>query len=285
MYSIIFSLLLFIHPQQFMSQEITLTSKGEDIQTITRSELSLSSIDPSFLDESKLEKLATDIESKVYKLPKNAILDEHHQIVSGKNGYKLNRTRFKEKLIALYYSDKQADLEIPLQTLYPNVSSELLESIKQKKIGEYKTYFNPHNKTRTQNILLASNAINNYVLFPGERFSFNEVVGQRTTDKGYLPAPVIVKGELTEGIGGGICQVSSTLFNAVDYAGAKILERYSHSKQVHYVPPKRDATVSWYGPDFSFKNNYQYPLLIRSTVKKGQLLIEVFSSDLLQVGE
>ncbi|MCQ6512826.1 VanW family protein, partial [Vibrio parahaemolyticus] len=97
--------------------------------------------------------------------------------------------------------------------------------------GEYVTFFSSNNKERNNNIYLAANAINNYVLFPGETFSFNKVVGERSAGKGYLPATVIVKGEYSEDLGGGICQVSSTLFNAVDNAGLKVVKRYSHSKE------------------------------------------------------
>src|SRR5690606_24482567 len=114
-----------------------------------------------------------------------------------------------------------------------------------KLIGQYVTYYNSRNKNRSHNISLAAKSINNYVLFPGEVFSFNKVVGQRTISKGYMRAKVIVRGEFSEGIGGGICQVSSTLYNAADHAGLKIMQRYSHSRSVPYVPPGRDATVNW----------------------------------------
>lgn len=88
------------------------------------------------------------------------------------------------------------------------------------------------------------------------------MVGERISGKGYMPATVIVKGEFSEDFGGGICQVSSTLFNAVDNAGLKVVQRYSHSREVSYVPLKRDATVSWNGPDLIFKNEYNQPILI-----------------------
>lgn len=94
----------------------------------------------------------------------------------------------------------------------------------------------------------------------------------RTPDKGYMKAPVIVRGELSEGVGGGICQVSSTLFNAVDRAGLEIVQRYSHSRRVPYVPPGRDATVSWGGPDLRFQNKYNQPVLIRAKQHGGRWL-------------
>lgn len=98
--------------------------------------------------------------------------------------------------------------------------------------------------------------------------------------KGYKRAPVIVKGELSEDVGGGICQVSSTLFNAVDRAGLQIVQRYSHSKRVPYVPPGRDATVSWYGPDFRFKNKYSQPILIKAKAHRGSMIVTIYSSEM-----
>ena len=96
-----------------------------------------------------------------------------------------------------------------------------------------------------------------------------------------MPAKIIVRGEFSEGIGGGICQISSTLFNAVDRAGLTIIERYSHSRSVPYVPHGRDATVNWGGPDFSFRNNYNQPILIRAQALPGRVYISISSSDVI----
>jgi vancomycin resistance protein YoaR len=161
------------------------------------------------------------------------------------------------------------------------VDSELLANIRVQKIGEYITYFNSNNENRAHNITLSTEAIDDYVVFPNETFSFNKVVGERSKENGYLPAPVIVKGELSEGVGGGICQVSSTLFNAVDKVGLEIVERYTHSRSVRYVPPGRDATVSWYGPDFRFRNNYNQPILIRTKRLGGSISVSLYSSDVI----
>src|SRR5699024_11541629 len=123
-----------------------------------------------------------------------------------------------------------------------------------------------------------SDAIDSHVVFPGETFSFNKIVGKRTEEKGYKRAPVIVKGELAEDIRGGICQTSSTLYNAVDLQGIEIVERYSHSRSVRYVPPGRDPTVSWWGPDFSFKNKLHQPILIRTIAENAEMTINIYSS-------
>jgi vancomycin resistance protein YoaR len=170
---------------------------------------------------------------------------------------------------------------VPLSEIYPKVDSELLADIRIQQIGQYVTYFNSYNKSRSHNIFLAAKAIDNHVIFPNETFSFNKVVGKRTLEKGYLRAPIIVKGELSEGVGGGICQVSSTLYNAADRAGLKIVERYSHSRNVPYVPSGRDATVSWYGPDFRFQNQYNQPILIRAKRIGGTMIVTLYSSDVI----
>ena len=190
-------------------------------------------------------------------------------------GYKLYHQAFTEQFYSFLFNNGPNQL----LTIYPKVDSELLADIRVKKIGQYVTYFNTHNLNRSHNLSLAVKAINNHVVFPGEIFSFNQIVGMRTSDKGYMRAPVIVRGELSEGIGGGICQVSSTLYNAIDRVGMQIVERYSYSRSVPYIPPGRDATVSWYGPDFRFKNTYNQPILIRANTKEGRLIIKIYSSD------
>ncbi|MBN2910452.1 VanW family protein [Polycladomyces sp. WAk] len=168
--------------------------------------------------------------------------------------------------------------ELPMVIDQPEVTEADFQQVDQRLIGKYTTYFDGSNVNRTTNIRLASKAINNLILSPGERFSFNRVVGPRTPGRGYKSAKVIVRGEYSEGIGGGICQVSSTLFNSVDEAGLRILQRNSHSKEVAYVPPGRDATVSWGGPDFRFKNNLTKPVLIRIRVTSNAITAYVYTT-------
>lgn len=258
---------------------IDLKYEEETVENISLTEFEMSPYPEHLIDESKLDELIIRTNKKISKEAVDASLNEHGEIVSERNGRTIDQTKFKQAFYEAFYNRKPSQLEIPARPVYPKVDSELLERIKRKRISHYVTYFNVRNKERVHNIKLASDALNNQVVFPNETFSFNQVVGKRTVSKGYLPAPVIIRGELSEGVGGGICQVSSTLFNAVDRAGVKILERYSHSRRVPYVPPKRDATVSWYGPDFTFRNQHNQPLLIRSIVTGGQMIIMIFSSE------
>src|SRR5699024_7653685 len=154
----------------------------------------------------------------------------------------LDRQAFRTHFFQAYHRGTSAVLPLPKKTIYPRVDGELLSTMQEKQ-HEYTTYYKKSNKERSRNIKLAAEAIDSHVIFPGESFSFNQVVGKRTEEKGYMRAPVIVEGESTEDIGGVICQVSSTLYNAVDIQDVTIIERYSHSRPVPYVPPGRDASV------------------------------------------
>lgn len=271
--------------QQVGYQPVSLnvTYNGQVISRVNRSEFSKPYLGEPIIDIEKLNQFMERIDKLVYKEPLDATLDQHFRIVPEKAGQRLSKHLFTEKFYSFMASNQSANMEVPLLSVHPRVTSELLADIRVQQIGNYMTYYNSNNKERSHNIQLAAKAINNAVIFPGETFSFNKVVGKRTKERGYLPAPVIVKGELSEGIGGGICQVSSTLYNAVDRAGVKIVERYSHSRSVPYVPPGRDATVSWYGPDFSFKNTYHQPILIRTKAIQGKVIIKIYSSEAIHV--
>jgi vancomycin resistance protein YoaR len=276
----IIGLMLLAQPSH-VSDELTIVHGQEPIMTIRRSDLSSSLYGFGFpsIDIQKFQTISDQLNKQIRKEAIDAIIDENGNIIPELPGMELNKAIFKEQFFTYFYQKGSSTLEVPVRTVYPKVDSELLTQIRSQKIGHYVTYFNSHNKARSHNISLAATAINNQVVLPGETFSFNQTVGKRTKAKGYLPAPIIVKGELAEGVGGGICQVSSTLFNAVDRSGLQILQRYSHSRRVPYVPPGRDATVSWYGPDFSFKNKYNQPILIQAKAQFGMMMILLFSSD------
>ncbi|WP_433742331.1 VanW family protein [Falsibacillus pallidus] len=283
MMKMLFTLALAIASAPVNNGEITLLHDGFPISTTTREDFQLAPFDGAVINHEELDKYVHTIEMKVYTPPQNAFLDAYGNLVGEHNGHRIDSKKFKEEFYESYFQNGEKYFEIPLKPVYPKVDSELLSQIKTKLIGRYVTYFNPGNAERSNNIQLAADAINNSVIFPNETFSFNKTVGKRTKDRGYLPAPIIIRGELSEGVGGGICQVSSTLFNAVDKAGVTIVERYSHSRKVPYVPPKRDATVSWYGPDFTFKNPHNQPILIRSKVTEGQVVITIYSSESIKI--
>lgn len=281
-FSWILGMLLFVQQQPMPEQipnHLTINYEQQPIMMLDRSDLAIPLPGFPLIDEHKRQLAADQVNKQIRREPVDAYINEHGQLIQEQAGVELNKTVFTERLYTFFYQNGPAVMDVPLRTVYPRVDSEILSDIRTKLIGYYVTYFNSSNKERSLNILLSAQGINNKVVFPGETFSFNQAVGERTKAKGYMPAKIIVKGEYSEGIGGGICQVSSTLFNAVDRAGLQIVKRYSHSRRVPYVPPGRDATVSWYGPDFSFKNEYNHPILIRSKVQNGMMFVFIYSSD------
>jgi len=269
--------------QPIPHDSLTILKDGKIIESVHRTDFSYVYSGLPIIHEAKYQQFLDRLDKQFLIAPENAYLDQHGTIIPERVGYQINRRMFTEQFYAFYLGHRQIIMELPMQSIYPRVDSELLEDIKNKRIGRYVTSFNSENKKRSTNIELAAKAINNYVVFPGEIFSFNKVVGKRTAEKGYLRAKVIVRGEFSEDIGGGICQVSSTLFNAVDNAGLKIIQRFSHSRAVSYIPPGRDATVSWYGPDFIFKNKYNQPILIQARTLGNLLIIKVYSSEVINV--
>ena len=135
-------------------------------------------------------------------------------------------------------------------------------------LGQCRTAY-VNNPNRTTNLRLAASKINGKILMPGESFSYNEVVGERTVAAGYRNAAIYVNGEVEDGLAGGICQISSTLYDAVVYSNLQVDERFNHARVPSYVTAGRDATVYWGSKDFKFTNNREYPIKIEITVNAG----------------
>lgn len=126
---------------------------------------------------------------------------------------------------------------------------------------------------RVENIRLSLKAINNILLLPGETFSFNDVVGERTKERGYRSAPIILGETVAPGVGGGICQTSTTLYNAVRLAKLEIVERRIHSIPPSYIKHGLDATVAWPHTDFKFRNNLARPVIIKGEIQKWRVRV------------
>lgn len=157
---------------------------------------------------------------------------------------------------------------IPCEVISPEHTKEELEAaLFRDTLGTYKTNYSTSSANRCANIALASQSIDNMILMPGDVFSFNDALGERTSERGYKPAGAYAAGKTVTEVGGGICQVSSTLYNTVLLSNLEIVERRSHQMTVAYVPVGRDATVNWGTTDFKFKNNTPYPVKLESTIR------------------
>ncbi len=150
-------------------------------------------------------------------------------------------------------------------------------------IGQYTTK-TTGNQIRNGNIKLAAKALNGTVVKPGQEFSFNGTVGQRSAAKGYGAAPAYNAGEVVDEIGGGICQVSTTLYNAVFRAGLTTSYRRSHTFAPTYVTPGMDATVSWPGPDYKFINNSDHAVGIKAWYSNQSMNVEIYGVRILPEG-
>ena len=166
---------------------------------------------------------------------------------------------------------------IPLKTLYPKVSTDDIgQEAFPDLLASYSTSYASSSSNRANNVALATSKINGTVLMPGETFSYNQTVGQRTLKAGFKEAGAYANGQVVSSVGGGICQVSSTLYNAVLRANLDIVDRSNHMFAVGYVPIGTDATVSWGSPDFKFKNSRTYPIKIVATTSGRKCYIKIF---------
>lgn len=175
------------------------------------------------------------------------------------------------------------EILLPVEFIPPVVTTEELEKkLFRDVLASYTTYFRTdtqNNINRGINIGLAANSIDGTILLPGEEFSFNEIVGPRTPERGYKIAHVYVQGQIRDGTGGGICQVSTTLYNAVLRANLEVSERHNHMFTVGYVPLGTDAAVSYGYADLKFKNTTGYPLVIKAIVNNNSIGFRIVSTN------
>lgn len=172
---------------------------------------------------------------------------------------------------------KKSEYTIPLKVIYPSVTTDSIgaEAFPDL-LSSYTTSYATSNSNRSNNIALAASKLDGTVIMPGETFSYNETIGKRTVSAGFKEAGAYSNGQVVTEVGGGICQVSSTLYNAVLRVNLEIVSRKNHNFQVSYVPIGTDATVSWQQPDFKFKNNRNYAIRIKATTSNKKITIQVY---------
>lgn len=250
------------------------------IKNIKDAILSLSDLDqPIELAVKTQEPEKIDIEkvhTEIYKEPKDAYYTQDpFTVYPSENGLDF-KVSIEEANNIL--GDQTADeYTIPLKVLYPNVTTNMIGSEAfPDLLSSFSTKYSVRATARTTNLKLAASKINGTVLMPGETFSYNKVVGARTIAAGYKEAPIYVSGEVVDGLGGGICQITSTLYNAVVYANLDIVERTNHQFVPSYVTASRDATVVYGSLDFKFKNNRNYPIKINCSVSGGIANFQIF---------
>lgn len=204
-------------------------------------------------------------------------LDNQGVIIKGSPQIILKESELVKRI--LEESATGGKVEMPLSITESGYYLEDIPSLENVVVASYTTYFNTHDIGRNKNIELSAKAINNVIVGSGDYFSFNTVVGPRDEVNGFQPAPEIINKKVVMGIGGGVCQTSSTLFNAIDQIPVKFVERHHHSLNVGYVPKGRDATVSYGSLDFRFQNTTDVPFLIKATYRKNSLIVEIRTAE------
>lgn len=230
----------------------------------------------SFYSLEKAETIVNAISKEINTDAKDAEI----RLVNGKINiidHEIGKRVLKEDLLGLidHNINKLEDITIPVEDVMPAVTNKLLARINGI-IGEYSTSFKGSSKNRIENIRLSANAISNKLILPGEEFSYNKATGPRTAESGYREANVIIGGELTPDIGGGVCQTSTTLYNALLLADLTILERHNHSIPVGYVPIGQDAAVAYGYLDLKFKNPFDFPIFLHTKLTGDRLYVYIY---------
>jgi vancomycin resistance protein YoaR len=272
-----------VDPKPIIVNVIDPNTKGI-IKTINPVELGFGTDDQKYKEE--IEKWTKELARGTEASPgfdKRNIpdrIDANGQIIKGSPRIILEETELTQKMLEA--SVNGGDIEIPLKIFESGYNPQEVATLGEVVVASYTTHYNSNVAGRTKNIELSALVINNVIVGNGDYFSFNTTVGPSDEAHGYQPAEEAVDGKLVMGIGGGICQTSSTLFNAVDQLGVSYVEKHHHSVNVGYVPKGRDATVSYGGLDFRFQNTTGAPFLIKTIFGNGTLTVEVRTSALYQ---
>ena len=215
------------------------------------------------------------IRDEIYKEPKDAYVEKNPTVVHvEENGVDFEISL--EEAQKLLEEDKE-EYVIPLKITEPKKKlGDLGEEAFPDQLSTFSTIYDASATNRATNIELATKKINGTVIMPGETFSYNKVVGSRTIEAGWKEGTAYIGGKVVPSVGGGVCQVSSTLYNTALLANLEITERTNHTFTVDYVSPSRDATVYYGSLDFCFKNNRTYPVKIVASAKNGVCKISLY---------
>lgn len=264
---------------------ITPGKEGVVSQEERLKELILTSIKTTTEDDNTLEvpveikqPEAIDIEkihNEIYVEPKDAYFTtEPFTIYPHVEGVDFAITMEEAKKLV---SQSAEEYTIPLKYTTPNITTNKIgtEAFPDL-LSSFSTKYDASNKNRSTNLELAAGKINGTVLMPGEEFSFNKVVGERTIEAGYKEAHIYSGGKVVDGLAGGICQISSTLYDAVLYANLDVTSRKNHQLPAGYIKNGLDATVVYGSIDFKFVNSRKYPIKIVAEVKNGVAKIDIY---------
>lgn len=233
-------------------------------------------------EEDVLQKKIAGLKKKYGQPPHNALPAFHQDgsvtFSAGKPYLKIEKEKLFSLLQERLSEGKSGTVEIPVaEEKFPDMTDDEAKQV-NRILAQYTTEFYPE-ENRSHNIRISAEAISGCYIKPGDMFSYNQATGSRSKEKGYKEAPVIVNGKLEPGTGGGVCQVSTTLFNAVMLAGLEVTSRSSHFSPVSYVPEGRDATVAEGIIDFCFRNDLKHGVYIYAVYVPGAVTIYILGNE------
>nr|WP_300001831.1 VanW family protein [Tissierella sp.] len=227
-------------------------------------------------DKKKIDEKVKKIAGEINKEALDAEFDFNGgniKITDEKNGYKVQEEALNSKIEDNIY--KLELIDVPIEIIKPERTREYYSKINGV-IGESTTRFSNSGPGRVNNIKLSARAFNGRIVHPGESISYNSTLGPVNTKSGYQDAPIIVAGDLTPGVGGGICQTSTTLYNALLRADLTVTERSHHSITSAYIDKVLDAVVAGYYLDLKFKNDFDYPIYISSGISGKSVTFKIY---------
>ncbi len=224
--------------------------------------------------EEQTKEISTDPKDAEFKIEGDKVT-----IVPSNDGTKVDLDKASSDIFDASKTEDSREVMLATETSKPKLTTEDAGKMGIKeKVSSYTTFFNAGQTSRVHNIQTLASTLDGNIVAPNETFSFNGTIGPRTAEKGYREAPAIINGELVPSIGGGVCQVATTLFNVIFFGGYEVVERHNHSFFISHYPTGRDATVSWDGPDLKFKNNTSAYVLIKTQTVGGSITISFYST-------
>lgn len=257
----------------------SVTERLREIWKVRKNRLSI--MPQMCYNSGKTLKILENIRKETFKEPQNAqisIFNGKVEIKPHVAGFAIDVEKSLKRIENFLIDRVWEDVKLYYEEILPRVTMQMVENINFK-LGEFATVFNPENDSRVHNIKTACNKINQKLLLPGEEFSMDKTLGDRTEQNGYRRAKVIINNELVDGLGGGICQVTSTIYNSVLLSGLKVLERRNHTLPSTYIEMGRDATISQGYIDFRFKNDTGYAVLIEAKTVGNRVMVTIWGRE------
>lgn len=230
----------------------------------------------SNIDKDTLGKIIGEIEADINKEPIDSKLSFEGGTFSYTNssiGYRLDKEKLFRQMLESMYSEES--IALPVEVLEPRVTTDSLRRINGL-IGTATSSYKTSSEARKENIRISANAFKGRLILPGEEVSYNETTGPRSRESGYQEANVIINREFVPGLGGGVCQTSTTLYQALLDADLSIVERHPHSIPPGYVERGTDAAVAYGSLDLRFKNDFDFPIYIDTVIEGDRVSFNIY---------